>query len=533
MANSYDYIIIGAGSAGCVLANRLSEYPNKRVLLLEAGGKPYNPWLHIPVGYFKTMHNPKTDWCYVTEPDPGIGGKQLRWPRGKTLGGSSAINGLLYIRGQAQDYDDWSALGNDNWAYKDVLPYFKRAEDQERGADEFHGVGGPHTVSNMRATRPICDAFIAAAAHTGIPRNDDFNGEQQEGVGYFQINTRGRFRCSTARAYLTPIRHRRNLRVITNAHVKKLIFDKQCANGVDFLQNRTQQHASIVSGGEIILAAGALGSPHLLMLSGIGEPAMLQAHQIPVVQALPGVGKNLQDHLQLRAVYEMTVPTLNDEVSTLWRQALIALQYAVFGTGPMSMAASQVAIFARSAAADNRPDVQFHFQPLSANTPGKLLDNYSGVSLSVCQLRPESRGYLSLQSADFNTPPAIYPHYLSTPLDQKTAVAGLRLARKIANTKPFSDFVVRERKPGDDCSTDEELLDAAKRIAETIYHPVGTCKMAPANDSDGVVDSHCRVRGLSGLRVVDASIIPLIPSGNTNAPTIMVAEKAADLIIGA
>lgn len=530
LADSYDYIIVGAGSAGCVLANRLSTNPDKRVLLLEAGGEPYNPWLHIPVGYFKTMHNPQTDWCYVTEPDPGIGGRQLKWPRGKTLGGSSAINGLLYIRGQAEDYDDWEALGNHGWSYAQVLPYFKRAEDQERGGDEFHGSGGPLAVSDIRARRPICEAFIAAAAAIGIPPNDDFNGPQQEGVGYFQVTARGRFRCSTARGYLNPVRRRSNLTVLTRAHVRRLRCEQQQTTGIEFDINGQPRSAALAAGGELILSAGAIGSPHLLMLSGIGAPDMLQPHGIEMVHALPGVGQNLQDHLQLRAVYEMSVPTLNDEVASPLRQLGIGMQYIFCGSGPMAMAASQVAIFTRTPLSQTRPDIQFHFQPLSANSPGRLLDSYSGVSLSVCQLRPQSRGFLQLQSADAKTAPTIHPNYLSTPLDQETALAGLQVARKIAATAPFADYVVCERRPGSDRQGDEALLEGARRIAETIYHPVGTCKMGTAEDPMAVVDEQLRVYGIKNLRVVDASIMPLIPSGNTNAPTIMVAEKAADMI---
>ncbi len=522
----YDYIVIGAGSAGCVVANRLSADPKTRVLLLEAGGRDRNPWIHIPVGYFKTMHNPSTDWCYATQPEPGLDGRSLDWPRGKVLGGSSAINGLLYVRGQGRDYDHWRQLGNAGWSYADVLPYFKRSEDQERGADAWHGTGGPLSVSDMRVRRDVCDAFIAGAAEIGIPRNDDINGARQEGAGYYQLTARNGLRCSAATAYLRPVRRRSNLVVETRAHVHGLRFDGRRAVGVRYALAERPQEASARA--EVVLCAGAVGSPQLLQLSGVGPPELLREHAIRIVHALPGVGENLQDHLQIRAVYACRTPTLNDEVNHPLRKMRMGIEYLLRRSGPMSMGASQVYVFARTRPELETPDIQFHFQPLSADRPGHGLHRYSAFTASVTQLRPESRGTIRIRSADPREHPSIRPNYLATPLDRDSAVAGLEVARAIAGTRAMAPYVAEELLPGPEARTREALLAAARSIAQTIYHPVGTCRMGP--DPGAVVDERLRVHGIGGLRVVDASIMPSITSGNTNAPAIMIGEKASDLI---
>lgn len=529
----YDFIIVGAGSAGCVLANRLSADPTINVLLLEAGGRDSNPWIHVPVGYFKTLHNPKTDWCYKTDPDPGLSGRSIDWPRGKVLGGSSSINGLLYIRGQSADYDHWRQLGNAGWSFEDVLPYFKRAEDQERGGDEFHGAGGPLKVSDMRARRDVCEALIASAEANGIPRRSDFNGAVQEGAGYFQLTAHNGKRWSTAVGYLRPAEGRPNLTVETGAHGLGLTFAEDgegvVVDGFAYRQKGSDRVAKLRPGGEVVLAAGAIGSPQLMQVSGLGPGDVLQDLGIRVRRDMPEVGGNLQDHLQLRMIFEVNVPTLNDEINNPIRRMGIGLEYVLARRGAMSMGASQVGIFAKTRAELATPDVQFHFQPLSADKPGIEMHKFSGVTSSVCQLRPESRGTIQIKSPDPMAYPSIKPNYLSTRTDQETAVASIKLSRRIFSTKPLADFIVRERKPGMDVSSDEAILDSARQIAQTIYHPTSTCRMGP--DERAVVDARLRVRGVRGLRVVDASIMPTIVSGNTNAPTIMIAEKASDMIV--
>jgi len=524
----FDYIVVGAGSAGCVLANRLSTDPGKRVLLLEAGGRDTNPWIHIPVGYFKTINNPATDWCFKTAPDPGLGGRSISWPRGKVLGGSSSINGLLYVRGQPQDFDHWRQLGNAGWSFNDVLPYFRRAENQERGADDFHGADGPLAVSDMRVRREICDAVIKAAGELGIPERDDFNRDDQEGAGYFQLTTRNGLRCSTAVGYLKPAKGRPNLDIRTHAQVRNLILENGLCTGVAFDVKGAPRAA--VCRGEVILSAGAIGSPQILMLSGIGPAQHLTDMGVPVAQDMPGVGGNLQDHLQLRTIYRTHRPiTLNDQARNPIQKVLMGLEFLLRRSGPLTMGASQVAIFAKTRPELETPDIQYHVQPWSADSPGEGTHRFSAFTLSVCQLRPESRGDIRLASPDPFAHPVIRPNYLSTDLDQQTAIESLKLTRRLVETKTLAPYVAEEMRPGSDAQTDDELLEGARRIAQTIYHPVGTCKMG--RDPNAVVDDRLRVRGIRGLRVADASIMPTITSGNTNAPAIMIGEKASDMII--
>ncbi|MAC79561.1 MAG: choline dehydrogenase [Rhodobacteraceae bacterium] len=523
-----DYVIVGGGSAGCVIANRLSADPSVRVVLLEAGGRDWNPWIHVPVGYFKTMHNPSVDWCYRTEPDPGLNGRQLDWPRGKVLGGSSSLNGLLYVRGQPQDYDGWRDMQLPGWGWDDVLPLFRRSERQERGADEFHGVDGELSVSNMRLTRPICDAWVQAAVNEGYPFNSDYNGARQEGVGYFQLTTRNGLRCSSAVAFLNPARKRDNLTIVTRAHVTRIGIEDGRATGVHYrLPDGSEQF--VQADGEVILSAGAIGSPQILMVSGVGEAAQLAEHGITVRHDLHGVGKNLQDHLQARLVYRCNEPTLNDEGRSLTGRARIALKYAMFRAGPMTMAASLATGFVRTPLAGETPDVQFHVQPWSADSPGEGVHPYSAFTMSVCQLRPESAGEIRLKSPDPAHAPAIHPNYLATELDQKTIVEGIKIARRIAQTDPLKSKIEREQQPANNPQTDAEILEWARNFSTTIYHPTGTCRMG--HDSGAVVDERLRVHGVRGLRVADCSIMPRIVSGNTNAPAIMIGEKLSDLVI--
>ena len=526
----FDFIVIGAGSAGCVLANRLSADPGRRVLLLEAGGRDRNPWIHLPIGYYRTIFDPRLGWGYQTEPEPGLNGRRIPWPRGKVLGGSSSINGLVYIRGQKEDFDHWRQLGNAGWSYPDVLPYFKRAEDRQRGADEHHGAGGPLAVADS-TPHELCEAYVRAAEELGIPRNPDFNGAGQEGAGYFQLTTRRGFRCSAAAAYLRPARKRPNLTIETGALVLAIELDGRRATGVRYRQNGAQRTAQARR--EIVLAAGAINSPQILQLSGIGPGAHLQAHGIEVRHELAGVGHNLQDHFQARSVYRCTRPiTLNDRVRSPFQKLLMGVEWALFRTGPLTIGAGQGAIFARTRPELASPDVQFHIILFSADRPGQPLHRFPGFTASVCQLRPESRGTVLIKSGDPGDHPAIVANYLAAETDRRCMVDGLKLARRLSRTEALQPYVAEELEPGPDQASDDDLLAYARARGGTIFHPSSTCAMGPAGNPMAVVDPELRVHGLSGLRVADASIMPTVVSGNTNAACIMIGEKCADLMLG-
>ena len=525
-----DYVVVGAGSAGCVVAARLSEDPNVRVVVLEAGGRDSNIWIHVPIGYGKTIVDPSVNWMYETEPDPGANGRKLFWPRGKVLGGSSSINGLLYVRGQPADYDHWRQLGNQGWAWDDVLPYFKRSEGRVGpGDDTLRGREGPLSVIDFQARSRLSEAYVTAAEATGIKRNDDYNGAEQEGVGYYQNTMKNGRRHSAHRAFLKPAMKRPNLRVITHAQAERVLLAGKRAVGVAFRQGG-QSH-TVRANREVILCGGAINSPQLLMLSGIGPAEHLAAMGIEPAHDLPGVGQNLQDHYQVRFVYKCTEAiTVNDIMMSPMRMAIMGLQYALFRTGPLTASAGQVGIFTKSRPELEAPDIQFHFIGFSADRPGEGLHKFSGFSQNICQLRPESRGEILLKSPDPMAPPAIHPNYLAAEIDRTVLLDGLKLARKIAAQPSMRAFIADEYLPGAHIETDSALLDYARNYGGTIFHPIGTAKMG--HDPLAVVDDQLRVHGIAGLRVADAAVMPSMVSGNTNAACIMIGEKCADLVRG-
>jgi choline dehydrogenase len=527
----FDFVVVGAGSSGCVLANRLSEGGRHSVALLEAGPKDRSFWIHLPIGYGRTMWHPTLNWRFHTEPDEHMDGRRIYWPRGRVLGGSSSINGLIVIRGQREDYDGWERLGNKGWGWSDVLPYFIKLEDNPDLADggQLHGSSGPLRVSSIGARHELIEAVIRSAEACGVPRTRDFNGRVQEGVGYYQLTTRDGWRMSAAKAYLKPARKRDNLVVVTDAHATRILFERGRAAGVAFLQGGEERQVTARRG--VVLSAGAIQSPQLLMLSGVGPAAQLRRHGLEVLVDSPGVGQNLQDHLQLRLVYRCTKAiTTNDALRSLGGRARIALQWLFSRAGPLAIGINQGGLFTRVLPESRTPDVQFHISTLSADMAGGKVHPHSGFTLSVCQLRPESRGEITLASSDPLAAPRMKADYLSAEADRSCAVAGLRFARRLAATAPLSAYVAAELQPGDAARSDEELLAFARRAGATIFHPSGTCRMGPDDDRGAVVDSRLRVRGVDGLWVVDCSVMPTLVSGNTNVPAIMIGEKAADMI---
>ena len=523
----FDYIVVGAGSAGSVIAGRLSERADVSILLVEAGGKDNGFWLKIPVGYGRTITDPRVNWKYMTEPNPALGGRRIYWPRGKTLGGSSSINGLIYIRGQAQDYDQWRQLGNEGWGYDDVLPFFRRAEDQENGEDAYHGVGGPLAVTNLVERNPLCDALIASAGANGIPFNPDFNGIEQEGAGYYQATIRNGRRCSTSLAYLRPAMKRRNLTVVTETQAERILFEGTRATGV--LLRRGGESFAVNARREVVLSGGSVNSPQLLMVSGVGPADALAALGITPVIDLPGVGENLQDHYGGQITWRCNQAiTMNDIMLSKRKQLFAGLNWLLFRDGPLSVPAGQAGLFTRVSPGAATPDVQFLFQTFSGGYYEDGLFKFSGFANFICPIRPQSRGRISLASSDPFEAPRLAPNYFSHEADRRIAVEGLKLARRIAATKPLADFISAEHLPGADVRSDDEIESYFRETGGCVSHQVGTCKMGI--DRMAVVDSSLRVRGLQGLRVADASILPTLISGNTNAASIMIGEKAAHMI---
>ncbi len=527
-AREFDYVIVGAGSAGCVLANRLTASGQYSVLLLEAGPKDSNIWIHVPLGYGKLFKEASVNWMFQTEPEPGLNGRSVFQPRGKVLGGSSSINGLLYVRGQHEDYDRWRQRGNVGWGYDDVLPYFKKAESQQRGANDYHGADGPLPVSDWRHHDPLSEAFVKAAAEVGIPTNPDFNGATQEGAGFFQTTTKRGRRASTARSYLRPAMRRSNLHVETEAQAQRLLFEGRRAVGVIYRQHGVERTARARK--EMIVSSGAYGSPQLLQLSGVGPADLLTQHGISVVLDAPGVGNDLQDHMQVRIVMRCKQKvTLNDVMNNPLRQIIAGAQYAALRKGPLTIAAGTSGAFFKTDPRLASPDIQIHFLPFSTDKMGEKLHPYSAFSASVCQLRPESRGSLRIKSTDPSAAPEIRINYLATETDRNAFIDGMKILRKILKAPALGPYVIDEAEPGPSVATDEQILEFCRQRGSTVYHPTSTCRMG--NDPLAVTDQRLRVRGIEGLRVVDASVMPDLMSGNTNAPTIMIAEKASDMIL--
>jgi choline dehydrogenase len=526
--NTFDVVIVGAGSAGCVLANRLSADGVRRVLLLEAGGRDVNPFIHMPAGIAQLVTNRRINWDYYTEPEPELGGRRLWWPRGRVLGGSSSINAMCYTRGQREDYDGWAALGCEGWSYADVLPWFRLAEDQQRGPNEYHGVGGPLSVSDHRYVNPLSHVFVEAARSLGLPANDDFNGARQEGVGFYQVTQRDGRRCSAAVGYLSPARGRANLTVVTHALVTRVLFERRRVIGLEYASRGRLER---VGAPEVVLSGGAVNSPQLLLLSGIGDAAALARLGIEVVSNVPGVGANLQDHLDYCTLYKCRSAVTYDFGKL--GEAAVALRYALTRSGPGTSNVAEAGGFVRTQRArDARPDVQLHFVPAQLDDHGRNRLPGHGYTLHACVLRPASRGTITLASADPRAKPLIHARYLTAPEDVATLIAAVRLTREIGAARAFDAYRGPEIHPGEERRTDEAILESIRRKAETIYHPVGTCRMGADSDPTAVVDPELRVRGVEGLRVVDASVMPTLVSGNTNAPTIMIAERAAALMIG-